>query len=97
MTGKKIMFFTLTEKNKKKIYFFLVNTKNISSHVLKISTISLMLRTREITDIFEHSMKYIWHSPQKVNILCELPSECEGGNIAKPKLYLMIDTFVYQL
>ena len=33
-------------------FFFLVNTKNISSHVLKISTFSLVLRTREITDIF---------------------------------------------
>ena len=52
MTIKKIKFFPLTEKNKKKIYFFSANTKNISSHVLKISAISLKLRTREITDIF---------------------------------------------
>ena len=35
-----------------KIYFFSVNTKNILSHVLNISAISLVLRTREITDIF---------------------------------------------
>ena len=49
---KKVKFFPLTEKNKTKIYFFSVNTKNMSSHVLKISTISLVLRTREITDIF---------------------------------------------
>ena len=50
---KEVKFFPFTEKNKKKIYFFfLVNTKNISSHVLKISAISLVLRTREITDIF---------------------------------------------
>ena len=34
------------------MYFFTVSTKNISSHVLNISVISLMLRTREITDIF---------------------------------------------
>ena len=40
------------EKNKKNIYFFEVNTKHISSHVLKISENSLVLRTREFTDIF---------------------------------------------
>ena len=49
---KKVKFFPLYGKNKKKIYYFSVNTKNISSHVLKISAISLVLRTREISDIF---------------------------------------------
>ena len=49
---KKVKFFSLYGKNKKKIYFFSVNTKNISSHVLKISAISLVLRIREISDIF---------------------------------------------
>ena len=49
---KKVKFFPLNGKNKKKIYFFVVNTKNILSHVLKISAISLVLRTREITNIF---------------------------------------------
>ena len=49
---KKVKFFPLYGKNKKKIYFFSVNTKNISSNVLKISAISLVLRTREISDIF---------------------------------------------
>ena len=49
---KKLTFFPLTEKNKKKIYFFSVNTKNISSNVLKILAISLVLRTREISNIF---------------------------------------------
>ena len=39
------------KKNKKKI-FFSVNTKIISSHVLKISENLLVLRTREFTDIF---------------------------------------------
>ena len=63
---KKVKFLPLYGKNKKKIYFFSVNTKNISSHVLKISAMSLVLRTREIADIFTtHSMKYIWYSPQK--------------------------------
>ena len=50
--GKKVKFFSLTEKIKRKFTFFIVNTKNISSHVLKISVISLVLCTREITDIF---------------------------------------------
>ena len=51
---EEVKFFPLNgKKNKKKIYFFFsANTKNISSHVLKISAISLVLRTREITDIF---------------------------------------------
>ena len=50
---KKVKFFPLHGKNKKKIYFiFLVNIKNISSHVLKVSAISLVLCTHEITDVF---------------------------------------------
>ena len=60
MTRKKVSFdagfffpFVLLEKkDKKKIGFFSVNTKNISSHVLKISENSLVLRTCEFTDIF---------------------------------------------
>ena len=50
--NEKWLIFPLTEKNKKKIYFCSVNTKNISSRVLKISAISLVLRTRKITDMF---------------------------------------------
>ena len=42
----------LNRENKKKINFFSVNTKTVSSHVLKISEISLLLCTREFTDIF---------------------------------------------
>ena len=49
---KNVKFFALNGKNKKKNYFFSINTKNISSHVLKISAILLVLRTRENTDIF---------------------------------------------
>ena len=49
---KKVKFFPLNGKNKKNIYFFSVYTKNVSSHVLKISANSLVLCTREITDIF---------------------------------------------
>ena len=39
-------------KIKENLLFFSVNTKNISSHVLKISSISLVLRTRENAGIF---------------------------------------------
>ena len=67
---KKVKFFPLNGKNKKKIYFFSVNTKNISSHVLKISAISLVLRTREITDIFNTFYEiYLVFTKKKVNIL----------------------------
>ena len=44
-------YFFETEKIKRK-FTFSVHTKNISPHLLKISEISLVLRTREITDIF---------------------------------------------
>ena len=48
--------FSLTEKKKEKkkenLLLFSVNTKKFSSHELKISKISLVLRTRECTDIF---------------------------------------------
>ena len=67
---KKVKFFPLNGKNKKKLYFFSVNTKNISSHVLKISAISLVLRTREITDIFiTFDETYFGIHRKKVNIL----------------------------
>ena len=49
---KKVKFFPLYGKNKKKIYFLSINTKNILSHVLKISAISRVHSTREIADIF---------------------------------------------
>ena len=49
---KRSAFRYCPEKYKIKIYFFSVNTKNISSHVLKISSISLVLRTHENADIF---------------------------------------------
>ena len=59
MTSKKVSFdavcfplVLLEKKNKKKIYFFFGTYQNISSHVLKISENSLVLRTREFTDIF---------------------------------------------
>ena len=40
------------EKKKENLLLFSVNTKKFSSHELKISEISLVLRTREFTDIF---------------------------------------------
>ena len=61
------------EKNKKKIYFFEVNSKHISSHVLKISVNSLVLRTREFTDIFiTFDEIYLVFTSKKVNILMYL-------------------------
>ena len=58
-------------KNKKKIYFFFsVTTKSISYHVLKISEISLVLRTGELTDIFiTFDEIYLVFTENKVNIL----------------------------
>ena len=56
----------LTDKIKNKIYLFSVNTKNNSSHVLKISAILLVLRTREITDIFNALDEiYLVFTPKK--------------------------------
>ena len=59
MTRKKVSYdavcfplVLLKKKNNEKIYFFSVIIKNISSHVLKISENSLVLRTREFVDIF---------------------------------------------
>ena len=77
MTRKKVSFdavcfplVLLEKKNKKKIYFLSVNTKNISSHVLKISENSLVLCTREFTDIFiTFDEIYLVYSTKKVNIL----------------------------
>ena len=50
--------------DEKKNIFFAVNTKYISSHVLKISETSLVLRTREITDIFNAFDEIYLVSPQ---------------------------------
>ena len=75
---KKVKFFPLTEKTKRKFTFFSVNTKNISSHVLKISAISLVLRTREITDIFNiFDEIYLVCTSKKSNVLYILvPDHC---------------------
>ena len=51
MYRKKLSFFLLRKKWKEYLIFF-GKKQIISSHVLKISAISLVLRTREITDIF---------------------------------------------
>ena len=58
MTRKQVSFHAVCfplvflEKKLKENLLFSVNTTNISSHVLKISENSLVLRTREFTDIF---------------------------------------------
>ena len=58
MTKKQVSFnavcfpLVFLEKKFKENLLFSVNAKNISSNVLKISENSLVLRTREYTDIF---------------------------------------------
>ena len=58
MTRKQVSFHAVCfplvflEKKCKENLLFSVNAKNISSNVLKISENSLVLRTRELTDIF---------------------------------------------
>ena len=47
------------------IYFLEVNTKYMSSNVLKISAFSRMRSTSEIDNIFKHEMKYVWYLPKK--------------------------------
>ena len=49
---KKLKYFPLKEKIKRKFTLFLAKTKSIPSHGLKISAILLVLCTCEITDIF---------------------------------------------
>ena len=83
---KKVKFFPLYGKNKKKIYFFSVNTKNISSHILKISAISLVLRTREIADIFNTFDEiYLVFSSKKVNILYIYAGKGWGSTLSERK------------
>ena len=47
------------------IYFFAVNTKYISSSVLKTSEFSQVCLTSEILMLSTHEMKYIWYLPKK--------------------------------
>ena len=69
MLGKKGTFFPLNGKNKKKIYFFSVNFafQNISPHVLKISAISRVHSTGEITDIFNTFNIFSIHLKKKIS------------------------------
>ena len=60
---KLLTFFSI--KNIEDIYFFEVNTKDISSNVLKISVISQVRSTSEIADIFTYEIKYFWYLPKK--------------------------------
>ena len=79
---EKSKFFPITGKNKKKIYFFLVNIKNITSHVLEISAISLVLCTREITDIFntfDETYLVFMNHLKKENILYSLTVHSQGS------------------
>ena len=71
MTRKKVKFSPQWKKNKKKIYLFSVSTKSISSHVFKISEISLVLRIREMTDIFNtfDEIYFVFTSKSKYPLL----------------------------
>ena len=63
---QKVKFFLLNGKNKKK--FLSANTKTISSHVLKRSAISPVLRTREMPNIFNTFDEiYLVFTSKKVN------------------------------
>ena len=62
----------LGRKNKKDIYCFSVNTKNILSHVLRISEILPVLCTRELNDIFitfDEIYYILVFTSKKINIL----------------------------
>ena len=50
-------------------YFFEVNTKYISSNVLKISVISRVRSTSDIADIFNTWGEYFWYLPKKSKFL----------------------------
>ena len=71
-------------KIKRKVTFFSVNTKNISSHVLKISSISLKM------PVFStNSMKYIWYS-HDINIYNAItPNNCFVKESHKYYVYLV--------
>ena len=47
------------------IYFFEVNTKYISSSVLKTSEFSRVRSTSENSDVFNSEMKYVFNSEMK--------------------------------
>ena len=82
MTRKQVSFHAVCfplvflEKKFKENLLFSVNAKNISSNVLKISENSLVLRTREFTDIFiTFDETYLVFTSKKVNILYILSSK----------------------
>ena len=53
------------EKYIEDIYFYVGNTKCISSNALKMSVISRVRSTNEIADIFNNEMKCFWYLPKK--------------------------------
>ena len=66
-------------RHKEDIYFFEVNTKYISSNVLKISVISRVRSTSEMLIFSTYEMKYCWYLPKKVNFLSIF--FVKGGNL----------------
>ena len=55
------------------IYFFVVNTKYISSNVLKISVISLVHSKSEIVDILSTFDEIVWYLLKRVIVLFIFP------------------------
>ena len=53
------------EREREDISFLAVNTKSISSSVLKTSEFSRVRSTSEIIDVSTHEMTYIWYLPKK--------------------------------
>ena len=60
------------------LLFISVNTKTILSHVLKISAISLLLCTREITDSFKTFDKLYFVGGGRVVRWCWVNFQCRG-------------------
>ena len=90
-----LVFLEKKEKKKKKEnLLFSVNTKNISSNVLKISENSVVLRTREFTDIFIiFDEIYLVIHLKKVNILYILSSKDDLFiNITVSRAYLQLSS-----
>ena len=99
MTRKQVSFhavcfplvFLEKKEKKEENLLFSVNTKNISSYVLKISENSVVLRTRDIFIIFDEI--YLVFTLKKVNILYILSSKDDLFiNITVSRAYLQLSS-----
>ena len=67
--GEKQFIMSLSMKDIEDIYFFEVNTKYISSSVLKTSEFHECAARMKILMFSTHEMKYTWYLLKKVNFL----------------------------